>query len=321
MAQPKEIKLRTVFMGTSDLSENILSALIENKYNIVGVFTKPDTKIGRKQETVAPPVKILAEKNKIPVFQPAKFDEEAMAKFKELKPDMVIVAAYGKIIPKAVLDVPGFGCINVHVSLLPEFRGPSPVQNALLEGRSETGVTIMLMDAGVDTGNILSQKVMLIDPSDNTETLMKKLSDLGVELLLETLPLWVERKIKPQPQNNAFATLCQLIEREDGHIFWSESAESIYNRWRALTPWPGIFSYIKDGEGLTRLKLVSIGLQKTNPMQKHQEGEIFELGDDIGIQTSEGIIILKEIQREGKKPASIKEFMNGFPGFIGSVLQ
>lgn len=317
----KEIKLRTVFMGTSDLSETILGKLIENKYNIVGVFTKPDTKVGRKQELVAPLVKQLAEKNNIPVFQPLKFNADATEQLKELKPDLVIVAAYGKIIPKSALEIPGFGCINVHVSLLPKYRGPSPIQNALLNGEQETGVTIMLMDQGVDTGDILAQEKVAIGQDDTTEDLMKKLSEIGADLLLKTIPLWIERKIEATPQNHSKASLCQLIERGDGRIFWTESAQDIYNKYRALTPWPGIFTYWKNSSEIIRLKLITIELQKINPLEKHQTGEVFELGSDIGIQTEAGVIILKEIQREGKKTATIKEFINGYPNFVGSVLQ
>jgi methionyl-tRNA formyltransferase len=317
----KQIKLPIVFMGTSELSEVILSALIENNYNIVGVFTKPDKKIGREQEITAPLVKKLAESHKIPVFQPKKFDFEAVEVLKKLKPDLVIVAAYGKIIPKAALEIPGFGFINVHVSLLPKYRGPSPIQNALLNGETQTGITIMLMDEGVDTGDILGQKIVEIAPSDNTETLTKKLSDTSAGFLLKIIPLLIERGLEPQKQDFSQASFCQLIEREDGHIYWSENAESIYNRYRALNPWPGIFSYWKNDSGIARLKLISISFQKINPTGKHEEGEVFEIGDDIGVQTSEGVVILKEIQKEGKKTMSAKEFINGYPNLIGTILE
>ena len=314
------IKLRTVFMGTSELSENILAAMLEAQYNIVGVFTKPDTKIGRKQELASPAVKLLAEKNSLPIFQPNKFDLETIAAFKDLKPDLVVVAAYGKILPETVLTVPGFGCINVHVSLLPKYRGPSPIQNAILAGETETGVTIMLMDKGVDTGDILFQEKLEIKPNDDSAILFEKLSKLGAKALLKTVPLWIERKIEAKSQDNSLATFCQLIEREDGHIFWTDDAQAIFNRYRALTPWPGIFSYWKNEGEITRLKLLKIALQKTSPEQKHLEGEVFELGEDIGVQTIEGIIILKEIQKEGKKATDIKSFINGHPKFIGSIL-
>jgi methionyl-tRNA formyltransferase len=319
--ESKQIKLPMVFMGTSELSAIVLEAMLEEGYNIVGVFTKPDMKTGRKQEITEPLVKKLAQEKKIPVFQPQKFNDSAVEQLRNLKPDIVVVAAYGKIIPQAALDIPGFGCINVHASLLPKYRGPSPIQNAILAGEKETGITIMLMDKGVDTGDILAQETTPISPDDTNATLLEKLSHVGANLLLKTIPLWIERKIQPQPQNNSLATLCQLIEREDGHIYWENEAEDIYNRYRALNPWPGIFSYWKDGSETIRLKLISVGLQKINPQQKHAAGEIFEIGDDIGIQTVDGVIILKEIQKEGKNSAGIKEFINGHPNFIGSILQ
>lgn len=317
----KQIKLPVVFMGTSELSEAILSALIENNYNIVGVFTKPDKKIGREQEITPPLVKKLAESHKIPVFQPKKFDFAAVEELKKLKPDLVIVAAYGKIIPKAALKIPGFGFLNVHVSLLPKYRGPSPIQNALLNGETQTGITIMLMDEGVDTGDILGQKIIQIAQDDNAKTLTKKLSENGALFLLKIIPLLVEQKIEPQKQDFSQATFCQLIEREDGHIYWHNGAESIYNRYRALTPWPGIFSYWKDDSSIVRLKFISISFQKMSPVGKHQEGEVFEIGNDIGVQAFEGVIILKEIQKEGKKIMPAKEFINGHPNLIGSVLE
>lgn len=317
----KKIKLRVVFMGTSDLSEAVLGALIENEYNLVGVFTKPDQKIGRKQEITEPLVKKMALEHKIPVFQPLKFNIETVEELKKLKPDLVIVAAYGKIIPKSALEIPGFGCINVHVSLLPKYRGPSPIQNALLAGEKETGVTIMLMDQGVDTGDILAQEISPIKPNDNTEMLMGKLAELGAKLLLKTLPLWIEGKIEKMSQDHSKATNCQLIEREDGKIYWTDSAEDIYNRYRALTPWPGIFTYWKNDSEIIRLKLIAIELQKTSPIEKRAEGEIFEIGSDIGVQTAQGVIILKELQKEGKKPSDAKSFINGHKNFIGSILQ
>lgn len=320
MNDKKKIKLRTVFMGTSDLSEAILQGLIDNEYNLVGVFTKPDKKVGRKQEETSPLVKKLAEEKKIPVFQPMKFNSEAVVQLKQLKPDLVVVAAYGKIIPKAALEIPGFGCINVHVSLLPKYRGPSPIQNALLNGETQTGVTIMLMDEGIDTGDILAQEIVKIDDTDNHETLTKKLSTTGKETLLATIPLWIEQKIEPEPQDHTQATFCQLIEREDGRIFWTDAAEDIYNRFRALTPWPGIFTYWKTNSGLVRLKLIAIQLQKISPLEKRVEGEVFELGEDIGVQTGNGVVILKEIQKEGKKSVAVKSFINGNPDLIGTIL-
>jgi len=321
LIEKKRIKLRVVFMGTSDLSETILEELINAGYNLVGVFTKVDKKTGRKQELTSPKVKLLAEKRGLPIFQPRNFkNPEAIEQLRALKPDLIVVAAYGKILPKAVLEIPGFGCINVHVSLLPKYRGPSPVQNALLKGETETGTTIMLMDEGVDTGDILTQRKLNIHPTDTTTILMVKLAKQGAELLLETLPNWIERKIKPTKQDHFHASLCQLIEREDGHILWLEEASLIYNKYRALTPWPGIFTYWKNESSTVRLKLISIELQKENSQQARPCGEVFEIGSDIGVQTLKGVILLKELQKEGKKPTDIQSFINGHPKFIGSIL-
>lgn len=321
MNDEKHIKIRTIFMGTSALAETALKKLIEEQYNIVGVYTKADKKTGREQELTATPVKKLALEKKLPIFQPARFDEEAIRQIKDLKPDLIVVAAYGKILPKAVLDLPGFGCVNIHGSLLPKFRGPSPVQNALLMGEKETGITIMLMDQGIDTGDILSQEKIAISKDDNYEILYAKLAKIGADLLSQTLPLWIKRQIEPAAQDDSAATLCQLIERADGRIFWEEEAATIYNKYRALYPWPGIFTFWKNDSSLLRLKLLEISLHDIDPTTKHQIGEIFQLGDKLGIQTTKGVIIIKKIQLEGKRPMETAEFSNGYPKFVGSILQ
>lgn len=321
MEDKKHIKIRTVFMGTSSLAETALKRLIQEQYNIVGVYTKADKKVGREQELTPTPVKKLALEKNLPVFQPARFDEATIKQLKELKPDLIIVAAYGKILPAAVLNMPGFGCVNIHGSLLPKFRGPSPVQNALLLGEKETGITIMLMDETVDTGDILTQEKITITEDDNYETLYAKLTELGADLLARTLPLWIKRQIEPQPQNDSEATLCQLIERADGRIFWEEEAAEIYNKYRALYPWPGIFTFWKNENSPLRIKLLEISLHKIDPATKHQSGEVFQLGDKLGVQTIKGVIIVEKLQLEGKRPMEATEFANGYPKFIGSILQ
>lgn len=321
MKEKKPIKLRIVFMGTPSFAEKILLSLLEEKYNILAVFTQPDKKSGRKGESVTSPVKVLAEKNKIPVIQPEKFDEQTISSLKELKPDLIVVAAYGKILPEKALEIPGFGSINVHASLLPKFRGASPIQNAILSGETETGITTMLMDKGMDTGDILLQEKISIDPNDTTPILMEKLKNKGAETLLKTIPLWIEKKISPIKQDSSKATLCQLIERSDGKIIWDNEAQDIYNRYRAFYPWPGIFSFW-DENGLTkRIKLNKISLQKTNPQSQHRLGEIFQIGEEIGVQTGSGVIILNQIQLEGKDSVPAKDFANGYPNFIGSIIK
>lgn len=320
MEQNKHIKLRIVFMGTSDFATEILTALFVNDYNIVGVFTKPDAKTNKKQEVSELPVKKIALEKNVPIFQPQKFDDVAIAEFKNLKPDLVVVAAYGRLLPLKVLETPGFGCINIHPSLLPKFRGPSPIQNALLSGEKQTGTTVMLMNEGMDTGDILTQEEITVEEYDNADTLSKKLSETSAHLLLQTIPLWIERKIEPKKQADDLATLCQLIEREDGRIIWEQDAENIHNRYRALFPWPGIFTFWKNEKSILRLKLLKISLQKNNSEKHHETGEVFENNDTIAVQTINGAIILEEIQPEGKKPMTAKSFANGYPQFIGSIL-
>lgn len=314
-------KIRTLFMGTPEFSATILAGLIEKKYHIVGVVTREDKPVGRKQEVEESPVKKKALEYKLPIEQPGKFDQAAIEKIKSLKPDLIIVAAYGKILSKEVLGIPGLGCINVHASLLPKWRGASPIQNALLSGATETGVTLMLMDEGMDTGNILAQEKVAIAPDDTQASLESRLAEVSRDFLLETLPLWIERTIIPEPQDHTEATLCQLIEREDGHILWTDEAEAIYNRFRALYPWPGIFTFWKKGDEFLRLKLSRISFQKQSPQILHPIGQVFEVGEKVGVQTGEGIVFLEAVQLEGKTEMPIAEFLLGNKDIIGSLLQ
>ncbi|MGK2848867.1 MAG: methionyl-tRNA formyltransferase [Minisyncoccota bacterium] len=314
-------QIRVVFMGTPDFSASLLSSLIAQQYNIVSVFTKPDRPIGRKQEIQQSAVKKIAIQHDILVEQPEKFTAEVIQKIASLKPDLIIVVAYGKILPLAVLRIPGFGCINVHASLLPKWRGASPVQNALLTGAEETGATIILMDEGMDTGNILAQRSLHIHQDETRVELMSRILSLAETLLLETIPLWITHAIEAKKQDNNQATLCQLIEREDGHILWTDEALSIYNRFRALSSWPGIFVFWKKDGELLRLKLHKISYQKMTQTITHPIGQVFELSDKIGVQTTSGIIFLEEVQLAGKNRMSIREFLLGNPDFIGTFLQ
>lgn len=316
----KGIKLRVLFAGTPILAKEILENLIKHNYNIVAALTQPDKKVGRKQEAFPSPVKVLSEAHKIPVLQPNKIDEQTIDQIKELKPDLIIVAAYGKILPKKMLDIPGFKCINVHTSLLPHLRGPSPIQNSLILGQESTGVTIMLMDEGIDTGDILSQIEVKIDKDDTTESLSKKLSQQGATLLLDTIPLWISKKLTPSKQDSSKATLCQLIEKSDGKIFWNATAQEIYNKYRAFKQWPGIFCFWETEKGIKRIKLNEISIDN-NSDTEHHLGEIFIDKNQIKVKTSVGSIILKTIQLEGKNEMDAITFSNGYPEFMGSILK
>lgn len=314
-------KIRVIFMGTPSLAASLLSGLVEEKYNIISVVTKPDRPTGRKQEVTESAVKKQALEFALPLEQPEKLDETALEKIRSLKPDLIIVAAYGKILPEKLLQIPGFGCINVHTSLLPKWRGASPVQNALLAGETETGVTIMLMDKGMDTGDIIAQKKITIGADEMREELLLRLRDVGKDLLLETIPLWVRRTIVATPQDHTLATLCQLIERQDGHIMWTDDAAAIYNRYRALAPWPGVFAFWKKDGELLRLKLHRISYQKQSPQTAHPIGQVFEVGEKVGVKTGSGVVFLEEVQLEGKTKLPIAEFLLGNKEIIGSFLQ
>jgi len=315
------IKLKTVFMGTSRFAATILGELFENNYNIISVYTRPDKKTGRDQKQEKSAVKIEAEKKNVKIYEPEKFDEETVATLKEQDPDLLIVADYGKILPESALKISGFGALNIHTSMLPKFRGPSPVQNALLEGETETGITIILMDENVDTGDILAQVKVVISPDEKYPELLDRMADTSADLLLETLPLWVERKITPRPQEEEKATVCQLIERSDGRIIWTDSAAAIYNRFRAFYPWPGIFTYWEKGGSNLRLKLLKISPAEGIPLAGRSIGEVFEAEEKIAVQTGEGPLVLEEIQLEGKSKSNARDFVNGYPDFIGSVLK
>lgn len=314
-------KLKTIFMGTPGFAENILSALIREKYNVVAVYTQPDKKTGRKQKAQKNPAKIAAEKNNIPVFTPVRFDSGAISEMAKFKPDLILVAAYGKILPKAILDLPVFGAINVHASLLPKYRGASPIQNAILNREIETGSTIMLMDEGIDTGDILSQRAIRIDKNETSFELSKKLAGISADLLLETIPLWFAKKITPQKQNGSKASLCRIIKREDGKIDWDDSAKNIYNRFRAFFPWPGIFSIWKRHGKQLRIKLNKINISNESDKKTKHAGEVFRLEEKVGVATSRGSVMLEAIQLEGKPETKIEAFLNGYPDFIGSVLK
>jgi len=306
--------LKIIFMGTPEFAETILESLIENKYKIISVYTQGDKKVGRNQELQKSPVKILAQKNNIPIFTPEKLKLE-VENIQKQNPDLIIVAAYGKIIPQEILDIPKFKCINIHPSLLPKYRGASPLQNTLLNGEKITGTTVMLMSQEVDAGYILSQATTEIYPEEKLPEFSQKMAQKSAELLLKTLPDWIDEKIEPQSQDASQATFCQMLNKEDGKINWDEPAEKIFNRFRAYYPWPGIFTFWNN----KRLKLTKIALSP-NDFSEKKSGEVFSINDDIFIKTLEGAIQIEKIQLEGKNDADIKNFINGYPNFIGSIL-
>lgn len=316
--EKKSQELKIIFAGTSPLAKTILESLFQNKFNVITAITQSNKKAGRKKEIAHNPVKEFCENNKIPLLQPEKLDKDFIKEIKKMEPDLIVVAAYGKILPQSFLDIPKFGSLNIHPSLLPELRGPSPIQNALLLGHKKTGITIMLMDAGIDTGDIITQYEVEIDPNDTNESLSEKMAKYGSELLTETIPLWVDNKIEPKKQSNSHATLCQLIEKNDGKILWNESAQEIYNKFRAFYSWPGIFCFWQEDQSKPskRIRLSKISISEQGSLQeKHRLGEVFTKEDVVYVQAAKNLIVLEKIQLEGKKETSIQEFINGYPSF------
>jgi len=319
MINANEIKI--VFFGTPDFAAVILKSLIENKFDIAAVFTQPDKKSGRHQKIVYSPVKDLALRKKIKIFQPESLrDGYVFEETKNIKPDLFVVAAYGKILPKNILDIPKFGAVNVHGSLLPKYRGASPVQCAILTGEKETGITLMKMNEKMDEGDILAQKKMGIEKNDTTGTLMDKLADLGAETVAKFIPIWIDRKIDPIRQDHEKATYCKSVKRENGKIDWNSSAKEVYRLWRAYQPWPGVYSVLNVKNKPKRLKLLEIEVvleKKTG----EKIGKIIEYNQKVAVQAKNGLVFLKKIQLEGKKEMDIDEFLRGNTGFVGSTLK
>jgi len=349
-------------MGTPRFAETILEKIIAAGYNVVAVFTQPDKKIGRKQKIAFSPVKNLAVGNKIKIFQPESLKDNSVAgEIKKINPDLIIVAAYGKILPKIILEAPKYGCINVHASLLPKFRGASPVQGAILEGEKETGITLIRMNEKMDEGDILIQKKIAIKEDNTAQSLSGKLGRLGSEMIIELIPDWISGKIKPAKQDDRKATYCRVIKRDSGKIDWEESAEKIYRKWKAYQPWPGVFTFFREGERMKQLKLIEMklpelthgvsvrffggaespeaekgafiqrayarsflrrGIKKALETSAGEKvGKVIRYNKEIAVQTGVGLVILKKIQPEGKKEMNIEEFLRGRKNFLDTKLE
>ena len=305
----------TVFFGTPQFAVTILEKLIASPFIPSLVVTAPDKPVGRKQKLTPPPVKILAEKHGIPVVQPEKLDEEFIRTLQLITYNLFIVAAYGKIIPKSVLEIPEHGSINVHPSLLPKLRGASPIQGAILGGLTETGVTIMLMDEKMDHGPILANiKHDITNPKITAEKLAKELADTGAELLIETLPRYLVGEVTPEEQNHTQATYTKLITKEDGHINWEISAGEIERRIRAYTPWPGAYAYWND-KRVKFLEAEIIGGEEEN-----KPGEIYKLGNMFAIATPQGALVPTRVQLEGKSVVDNRTLLQGYPEILGVTL-
>jgi len=285
---------KIIFIGTSEFAVPALEKLIKNNYTLLAVVTALDKPVGRKQETTPSPVKKAALKYKLPILQPEKISN-LKSEISNLKPDLIIVAAYGQIIPKTILDTPRLGCLNLHPSLLPKYRGPSPIQTSILNNEQETGITIMKMDEKIDHGPIIAQKEITMSPNENYQTLEKKLSKLAADFLIEILPQYLQNKIKPQPQDEKQASYTKILTREDGQINWQQTAQAIARKIRAFYPWPGAWP---DFNG-KRVKIL-----QAKAVDKKQEATI---------PAGEGFLLLELVQPAGKKPMTGEEFFRGHP--------
>lgn len=291
-------------MGTPDFSVPVLEKLIENT-NVVLVVTKKDAYVGRKKVLTESPIAICAHEHNIEVYKPNKLKEDYEYILNK-KPDIIITCAYGSIVPKVVLDYPSYGCINVHASLLPKYRGASPIVASILNGEKETGITIMYMDEGIDTGNIIMSRSIEIEDNDNSLSLSNKLSLLGANLLIDTLPKIFEGENFDIPQDNEEATYVGMLKREDEHIDFNNSVDNIKNQVRAFSPEPYAFINIDD----TEYKISEVEIKKCDVSKI---GIIVEVNkDSFGITAKDGIVYIKRIKPSGKKEMSVKDFFNGF---------
>lgn len=314
--------MKLVFMGTPDFSVGALNALYEAGHEIVLVVTQPDKKKGRSGALSMSPVKEYALSHDLDVFQPVKVREEAaVMRLSETNADVFVVAAFGQILPQSVLDIPRYGCINIHASLLPALRGAAPIQQAILDGLEETGVTIMQMDAGCDTGDILLQEKVAITDEDTGGSLFEKLSVLGARMITEALSLLEEGNLTPVKQNDALSTMTGKIEKSSGRIDWTKSAQALSREVRAFTPWPGSFTTL-TGKTLKVLKAFVPAEEEAELFQGNAPaGSVVHVSKDaLYVQTGEGIVKIMEVQLEGKKRMNVHDFLLGHAVTEGTLL-
>lgn len=327
--------LRIIYMGTPQFAVPALEALVRGAapgvvlpegYEIVTVVTRPDKPAGRHQAVVYAPVKQVALAHGLPVWQPGSFkkteNQQALAAYKA---DLFIVAAFGQILPQSVLDLPRYGVLNIHASLLPKYRGSSPISEAILQGETETGITIMLLDAGIDTGPMLLKRSLPISANETTTSLTPRLADLGASTLLEALPLWIEGKITPQPQDQASATYTHMLKKEDGRINWSRSADFLARAVRAYIPWPNAYTTWRS----KLLKILSASPSTSSTVSPELPGTVSLVTQALPagtqkvlrIATAQGSLLVERVQLEGKKAMSADEFVRGYAQIVGERLE
>jgi methionyl-tRNA formyltransferase len=303
--------LRVIFFGTADLARPSLGRLAgDPQFDVVSVVTQPDRPKGRDLKVQPPPVKIEAGIHDLSVMQPERArDPQFIAQLAALSPELIVVAAYGQILPKALLDLPRWGCLNVHASLLPKYRGAAPIQWAILNDEPETGVTIMKMDAGLDTGDILTQEASPVLPSDTAQSLHDRLAKLGADLLIRTIPNYIDGHILPTPQPAEGVIYARKIAKADGHIDWTLSARALWNRIRAFNPWPGAFTSAPTAPAKTLVKVWEADAVED---VSGKPGEIIKAGKaGILVGCGKGALQVRQLQREGGRRMTALEFLTG----------
>jgi methionyl-tRNA formyltransferase len=303
--------MKLVYMGTPQFAVLPLRKLAEAGHEIVGVVTRIDKPSGRGRVLVSPPVKKVAVEMKLPLYQPRRVREPGfISTLKSLNAEAIIVAAYGQILPKEILTLPKLGCINIHASLLPLYRGAAPINWAIINGDTITGITVMQMDEGMDTGPMLLQESIPIGPKDTTGSMLEKLSSLGARLIAEVLPLIADGSIVPHAQDDSKATFAPLLKKDDGFIEWKMTATEIHNRVRGMSPWPGAFTYL-DG------KMIKI-LESETMTGKGDPGVLLEIDrETLAVGTGFGLLRIGTLQPEGKKPMMAGDFLRGHHGLTG----
>ena len=310
--------MKLIFCGTPQFAVPTLEGLMAGKHDVELVMTNPDEPQGRGYELKPSPVKEAALKANLNVFQPLKLKEESTAEFlSKFHPDFIVVVAYGHIIPKWMIALPKHGCINLHASLLPRYRGAAPVQWAIVRGESVTGVTTMKIDEGLDTGDILLKREVAIQGDDTTETLSERLSRVGAELMAETLPKLAGGEIQPQPQDHAVATFAPILKKEDGRIAWTHSAEEIGWRVRGLRPWPGAYTSFRS----KNLHIWSAAPVTGQSAPEHEPGTLLPERRTLRVVCGQGTLLeVLELQLEGRKRLAARDFLNGVRPLPGEVL-
>ena len=319
----KSEKYNIIFVGTPEYSVPTLEALMtDERFNVAAVITAPDAPVGRKQILTPPPVKTAAEKYGLKILQPLKLRGRDVAvqrlydELHKLNPDVIITIAYGQIIPSKILDLPKFGCLNLHASLLPKYRGASPIQAAIAAGDDFTGITLMKMNTGLDTGDIIVQTKLTIAAGETGESLHDKLASLSAETLLEYLPNYLAGKIEPKPQDETLATYAPKLTRQSGRIDWQKPATEIERLVRAYYSWPGTWSKWNG----KIIKIIAVD-SKILAISKYKTGEIFLHDGQLAVQCGQNALIIKKLQLEGKQIADSADFLSGYKNIISNVLK